>query len=61
MAFNAAASGCVKRRAPLRGGVHLCEEARASSLEACKLGLVWALDFGFGDYKLSLGVLGLVL
>ena len=61
MAFNAAASGWVKRRVPLRRGVRLFEEAGASSPEACRLGLRWALGLGLDGLGLELGVLGLVL
>ena len=61
MTFNAPTSGWAKRHAPLRGGVRLLVEARASSPRASRDGLEWALGFGLGDYKLSLDVLGLVL
>ena len=61
MAFNAAASGWVKRRAPLRESMRLFVEACASSPRACRAGLEWALGFGLDSYGLRLGVLGLVL
>ena len=68
MAFNAAASGWAKRRAPLRRGVRLFEEACASSKRLAPLhpgpaemGLEGPWALGFSDFGLGLGVSGLIL